>query len=296
MDENTTHGPSLLGVPTLVESDVSTLTYPHRITQFASRLFQRTCIEVRIGPPEVDINNPTHGDYVQHPAPFDADGSLSMGCRRLLMECVRETVKHCRLRMCMVWTSASCSYVETDGTICETAAGVASPARIAFEAARAVLCNQYPQIDIEDPAGTTKAACPTNATNEELVAQAVAIVMRTGRRARVMPSEAERFYAELTDRFDGPLSPIRPCVVWSESLRTDDSPTNADCDTELSMRSPHIAVYGRHTFFLFYPDTLIKEELIAKGTEIVAKWFPRVCVVWSSTESAWPRPPLSGLH
>jgi hypothetical protein len=186
--------------------------------------------------------------------------------------------------------------VETDGTICETADGVASPARIAFEAARTVHCNQYPQIDIEDMDGTTKAAYPTNASKEELVAQAVAIVMRTGRRVRVMMSETERIYAELTNSFDGPLARIRPCVVWSESSSIDDSPNNTACDNELSMRFPHIAVYGRHTFFLFYPDTLMKEELIAKGTEIVAKWFPRVCVVWSSTESVWPRPPLSGLH
>lgn len=265
MASDFTRRPSPLGVPTIVELPDSTATYPHRITQIASRFFQRTCIDVRIGPPDAGISHPTHGDFVQHPEPFDADGTLSMACRSLLLKGVREGVKCCGFRMCIVWAPASCSYVETDGTICETAGGEALPAGIAFEAARlAVIRDKYPQINVEGPSGITRAGCPAHATKDELVAQAVGIVMRTGRRAR---------------------------VVWSESETIDATPGKTICDTKLGMKYPHIVVYGRKEFVLFYPDAMTKEELIAKAAEIVARWCPRVCVVWSSTESIWPRPP-----
>ena len=135
MASDFTHGPSPLGVPTLLEleEDTSTATYPHLVVRIASRFFQRMCIDVRIGPPEVDIWHPTHGTFVQHLEPFDADGTLSMACRKLLLEGVREAVKRCGFRMCIVWAPTSCSYIELDGSIYETARGAALPPAVAFE-------------------------------------------------------------------------------------------------------------------------------------------------------------------
>lgn len=279
---------SPLGVPTLIELPDSTATYPHRITQIASRFFHRTCIYVRIGPPDAGISHPTHGDFVQHLEPFDADGTLSMACRSLLLEGVREAVKCGGFRMCIVWAPASCSYVETDGSICETADGEALPAGIAFEAARlAVIRDKYPKINVEGPSGITRVDCPANATKQKIVAQAVGIVMRTGRRARVVWSESETIYAELTNKMGVQYSRIRPCVVWSESETIDADP--ASWHAKLGLKYPHIVVCGQKECVLFYPDTMTKEELIAKAAEIVARGYPRVCVVWSSTESIWPK-------
>ena len=149
MASDFSHRPSPLGVPTLYEVELtSTATYPHLVVRIAKRFFQRMCIDLRIGPPEVDIWHPTHGTFVQHLEPFDADGTLSMACRSLLLEGVREAVKCCGLRMCIVWAPTSCSYIELDGSICETADGVALPAQVAFEqTVEPVLRQNFPVCD-----------------------------------------------------------------------------------------------------------------------------------------------------
>lgn len=268
MASDLTRRPPGLGVPTLVELPGRTATYPHLVMR-VSNVVQRTCIDVRIGPPGVDICHPTHDTYVQHPEPFNADGTLGMACRTLLITGVQDAVTRSKfqIQICLVWSPTSCSYVEADGSICETTGVGALPAGIAFEAARlAVIRDKYPQINVEGPSGITRASCPANATKEELVAQAVGIVMRTGRRARVAWSESETIYAELTDK-PGMQNPrIRPCVVWSESETIDADP--ASWHAKLRMKYPHIVVCGQKECVLFYPDAMTKEELIAKAAEI----------------------------
>lgn len=149
---------------------------------------------------------------------------------------------------------------------------------------------KYPQINVEGPSVITKAACPANATKEELVAQVVGIVMRTGHRARVVWSESETIYAELTAKFDMQDPRIRPCVVWSESETIGVDP--ASWHANLDIKYPHIVVRGQKKCVLFYPDDMTKEELIAKAAEIAAMGGgPRVCVVWSSIKTIWSRPP-----
>jgi len=148
---------------------------------------------------------------------------------------------------------------------------------------------KYPQINVDGPPIITRATIPPNATKEELVAQAMGIVMRTGRRARVAWSESETIYAELTDSFSKQNPRIRPCVVWSESETIDADP--ASWHAKLRMKHPHIVVCGQKECVLFYPDAMTKEELIAKAAEIAAFGGARVCVVWSSTETIWTKPP-----
>ena len=148
---------------------------------------------------------------------------------------------------------------------------------------------KYPQINVEGPSVITRAACPANATKEELVAQAVGIVRRTGHRARVIWSESEIIFAELTDKLGMQNSRLRPCVVWTESETIDADP--ASWYAKLRMKHPHIVVCGQKECVLFYPDAMTKEELIAKAAEIAALGGARVCVVWSSTETIWPKPP-----
>lgn len=292
MTSDIIHQPTTLGVPTLYENEegVSTATYPHLVTQVGIRIFQRTCIDVRIGPPEACIWHPIHGNFVQHPKPFDADATLNMDCRTLLLVGVQDALKGSEFRMCVVWSPTSCSYVEVDGSIFETACGVALPARIAFETARLAESDKYPQINIEFPYGITREAYPANATKEEIVMQAVEIVIRTGRRARVVRSESETIYAELTDKFDMQDLSIRPCVVWAESKIIGVDP--AGWHAELCIKYPHIVICGQKKCVLFYPDAMTKDELIAKAADIAAMMGgARVCVVWSSSETICPGSP-----
>ena len=282
--------PSALAVPTLYElvEGTNTATYPHLVTQFGVSSFQRSCIDVRIGLPEAGIGHATQGNFVQHAEPFDADDTLSLACRTLLIAAVQDAVKKSRFRECVVWSPTSCSYVEPDGYIFETACGLASPARIAFEAARlSMITDTYPQVNVASSLGITREACPANATEGEMVTQAVEIVMKTGRKARVVWSESETIYAELTDKMSTQCSRIRPCVV-----RPEHEPIGADpasWHAKLGLKYPHIVAGGQKECVLFYPDTLTKDELTGKAAEIVAKGYPRVCVVWSSTESIWAK-------
>ena len=294
MASNSTHRPSALSVPILHEivEGTNTATYPHLIGQYGISLFQRSGIDVRIGPPEASIDHP-QGNFVQHPEPFDADDTLNMACRTLLITCVQDAIRNSKIRtkfrMCVVWSPTSCSYVETDGsTIFETAYGLAAPARIAFEAARLLLIHDiYPQINVASPLGITREACPANATKGEMVEQAVEIVMKTGRKACVVWSKSETIYANFTDQMSAQCSRIKPCVIWSEHEPIDADP--ASWYAKLDLKYPHIVAGGKKECVFFYPDTLTKKELTAKAAEISALGYPRVRIVWSSTESIWAK-------
>lgn len=287
-----THHPPELGVPTLFELSSDTkVFYPHLVTRLANNTVLLVPIDVRYGVPAVNTSDDIP-HFVQHPSPFEDDGTVSMACRTLLIATLQEDVRQTKLKKqrCLVWSPSSCSYVEIDGSTCEVTDGPAMTVGAAFNAARrAVIRSKYPQIHVEEPSGVFGTICPAHATKEDLVAQAIGIVMNSGYRVRVVWSESETINAELTDKFGAKSEQIRPCAIWSECAALDGNFGKAACDTKLNLESPHILVYGRYTFVLVYPDTLTKEELVAKGSDLL-HLFPRVCVVFSSTESIWPKP------
>lgn len=145
--------------------------------------------------------------------------------------------------------------------------------------------NEYPQINVRGPSNVTNAAFPANASKGKLVAQAVEIVMRTGKRVRIVWSEFETIYAELTDKLGIQSSCIKLCVVWAESKAIDIDPEN--WRTKLEVKYPHILISGQKECILFYPDTMAKEDLIEKAKELLATGG-RVCIAWSPTETIWP--------
>ncbi|MDA1106988.1 MAG: hypothetical protein O2845_01100 [Proteobacteria bacterium] len=288
--------PPGLGVPTLEVSSGATVNYPHLVMRIAN-IAQRSTIAVGYGSPEANMGDDMH-HFVQHPTPFDDDGTLSIACRVLLIAALQEDIGRSKsqVQKCLVWSPSSCSYVEVDGSTCEVTDGPAMKVGAAFDAARqAVIRGKYPQIHVKENSGITSANCPVHATKEDIVAQAIGIVMNSGNRVRIAWSESETIYAELTDKLGAKSEPIRPCVVWSECAGFDDNSGQTLCDTKLNMESPHMVIslgHGGVTHLLFYPDTLTKEELIAKGAELMhLRPEARVCVVFSSTESIWPSPP-----
>jgi len=91
-----------------------TATYPYLIVRVFAALYQPERIRIRVGMPAVDI---VHGRCcVQHPSPFEPDGSISPACRLLLVAGVQDAVKRGPFRMSIVWAPRSCTFVETDGT------------------------------------------------------------------------------------------------------------------------------------------------------------------------------------
>ncbi len=277
--------PSALGVPFLygIDEGSNTATYPHHITQAGISLFQQVGIDVRIGPPEADIEK----NYVQHPEPFDANGELSVACRTLLLTSLQNEVMSSKFDMfeCVVWSATSCSYVAPDGAIFETSYGLASPASVAFKTMRLLIDTPYPQINVDTPYGITREACPVDVSEGDAVAQAVEIVLRTGWKARVICSDSERIYAQLTDAFGKSTSDIWPCVIRSEHEPIDADP--ASWHVKLDLKSLHIvagSTDGKEECVLFYSDILTKKELAEKAAEIVAMGCPNVRIVWPSED------------
>lgn len=82
---------------------------------------------------------------------------------------------------------------------------------------------------------------------------------------------------------------LRAHIVWSKSETIFIEP--AKWRSVIGKKYPHIMVYGTTECALFYPDTITREELIARGVEIVATQHRRVCVAWTATDSFWPAPP-----
>ncbi len=285
-----TNRPSALGVPFLygIDEGTNTATYPHLIIEGGRAgeisIFQRSGIDVRIGQPEASILHPTQGSFVQHPEPFDAHGELSVACRTLLLTRVQKKGMSDKFGgpVCVVWSPTSCSYVHFNGAILETVYGLASPASAAFKTAQ--LFPTYLQINVDTPYGITHEACPVDVSKGDAVAQAVEIVLRTGWKARVVCSDSERIYAELTDNFGESISGT-PCVIWSKNKSDHVVPTHWYALSGL--KHPYIIAGGDgdNDFALFYPDLTTMEEITAKAAEISALTYPWVRIVRSSTES-----------
>ncbi len=280
-----TNRPSALGVPIFLVNHGH--TYPHLITQAGISFFKCADIDVRIGPPEAGMWGEGES-YVQHPEPFDAHGELSVACRTLLLTSLQNTVINSKFNFfeCVVWSPTSCSYVAPDGLIFETFYGLASPARVAFETMRQLLDTPYPQINVATPYGITREAYPVDVSKGETVAQVVEIVLRTGWRARVVYSDSECVWAELTDKFGKLISGIRPCVIWSQNESGQAVPI-IDLHTLSGLKHPYIIAGGDNECALFCPDLTTIEELKAKAAEISALGYLRVRIVWSSTETFW---------
>lgn len=111
---------------------------------------------------------------------------------------------------------------------------------------------RYPGIFFRcGPAGGRE-PIPANATNDEILAQAMLVAMH---RPKV-------------------------CVAFSEAETI--VITSPNWHAQLNIEYPYIAACNR---FLKYPANTTKEELIENAARIAATWCPEAYVVWSSTET-----------
>lgn len=98
---------------------------------------------------------------------------------------------------------------------------------------------------------------PDDATVEEILAQAMMVVMGRGTKSCIYLSESETITIVLPG--------------WRSYYGAE---------------YPHIAAYDR---ILIYPKGTTKDELIANAKKIAATWCPMACVIWSATETIWGR-------
>lgn len=109
--------------------------YPYLIVRLMSAVYQRENIDVRKGEPLVAIS--PHKTYVQHPEPIADDGNMSIGCRTLLLNAVKDAVNRTKFRMSVIWGKADASYVELDGSINASteipSGGIQLPNKLAFD-------------------------------------------------------------------------------------------------------------------------------------------------------------------
>jgi hypothetical protein len=103
--------------------------FPYLIVRTFYGVYQRERIQIRVGPPAVEIAN--RRCSVQHPSPRAADGRISAPCRDLLLSGVQHAVRGLHWRMCVVWAEAACTYVETDKLV--ESADVPSGGVVAFD-------------------------------------------------------------------------------------------------------------------------------------------------------------------
>lgn len=89
--------------------------YPFVVVRLMSAMYQREDIAVHSGAPAAHIGH--RDSYVHHPTPFSDDGSISEGCRAVLIAACLGAVKRTRLRMCIVWNAGSCTFLELDGSV-----------------------------------------------------------------------------------------------------------------------------------------------------------------------------------
>lgn len=109
--------------------------YPYLIVRLMPAVYQRERIDIRKGEPLVAISPGT--TYVQHPEPLNGDGSMSVDCRALLLNAVKEAVQRTRFRMSVIWGERAASYVELDGSINAStqipSGGIQLPNKLAFD-------------------------------------------------------------------------------------------------------------------------------------------------------------------
>jgi len=86
--------------------------YPHLVVRLTAGVYQREPLAFLVGPEEAKVAY--KASFVLHPEPFLSDGSVSPACKQLLIDTVQEAVRKTRLRMSLVWSRESCTYVEKD--------------------------------------------------------------------------------------------------------------------------------------------------------------------------------------
>jgi hypothetical protein len=99
--------------------NVAESRYPYLVVRLMSAVYQREEIAVRAGEPKAHVG--FQDCYAHHPIPFAHDGSVSQGCKEVLVAAVLEAVRRTRFPMCLVWAPDSCTFVERDGSAREDA-------------------------------------------------------------------------------------------------------------------------------------------------------------------------------
>jgi hypothetical protein len=92
--------------------------YPYLVVRLMATVYQREKISVRVGTQRVHIG---FGDsHVHHPSPFETDGSLSAGCKTILVLATLDASRRTRHRMCLVWSADRCTFIELNGSHLES--------------------------------------------------------------------------------------------------------------------------------------------------------------------------------
>jgi len=94
-------------------------SYPYLVVHLMAGVYQREEIAVRSGEPAAHIGH--HDSFVHHTVPFSNDGSISQGCKEVLVATGLDAVRRTRFRMCIVWSANSCTFLERDGSVRESA-------------------------------------------------------------------------------------------------------------------------------------------------------------------------------
>jgi hypothetical protein len=114
---------------------------------------------------------------------------------------------------------------------------------------------RYPGIYFPVGPVGSRAPIPANATEDEILAQAMLVAMH------------------------------RPKVIVAFSEAETIVITSPNWHAQLNIEYPYIAACNR---FLKYPTNTTKEELVENAARIAATWCPKALVAWSSTETIWP--------
>jgi hypothetical protein len=88
------------------------LSYPYLVIRIFAAVYQRERLKIREGPAAVELVY--RHCFVQHPAPFAADGTLNPDCRELLIDAVQAAVRRLGFRMWIVWARSSATSIEAE--------------------------------------------------------------------------------------------------------------------------------------------------------------------------------------
>ena len=88
------------------------------VVRLMPAVYQRESITIQIGPPRVHVG--FRDTFAHHPAPFTHIGQIGRGLKELLIAATAEAVERTGFRMCLVWSTVSCTFVERDGVVNES--------------------------------------------------------------------------------------------------------------------------------------------------------------------------------
>lgn len=106
------------------------------VVRLIATVYQREPIKVIRGPHPLAVIGPNRC-VVVHPRAYDKGGVLTPECRSFLVIAVQNAVERTRFRMCLVWSSSSCTFVELDRSVKDSSeppsGGFPLPFKIAFD-------------------------------------------------------------------------------------------------------------------------------------------------------------------